>query len=111
MKKINLEKKIKLIVEVPEDLYNIVKGFKHEEEISLQAIADGVPYEERPKAEWKLSTYDEGFLGTYKRAHWVCSNCCRNPTVGLDWAQTRSELYSFCPWCGADMRGTKNEQD
>lgn len=45
--------KIKLIVEVDEELYNAVKGSDYEFEKSLTAIANGIPYDEAES--WKKS--------------------------------------------------------
>ena len=56
----------------------------------------------RPQAEWNYN----GF--TYS-----CSNCGKTPkTLGFcGSADFMAENFKFCPNCGADMRGKKNETD
>ena len=54
----------------------------------------GWRYEERPHGKW-LST---------KYYNWKCSECGKNPTIGMGYVQNHTELFNFCPNCGADMR-------
>lgn len=32
---------------------------------------------------------------------WECSECGKNPTRGMGYVQRRSELFRYCPHCGA----------
>lgn len=76
---------MKLIIDIPTDTYNILmkhKGFYTTTTI-FSAITNGIPYEERPKGEWKLDS-----IGAY------CSICETHPDYATN----------FCPICGADMR-------
>lgn len=36
---------------------------------------------------------------------WTCSECGQNPTRGMGYVQSRTELFGYCPDCGAYMRG------
>lgn len=58
-----------------------------------QIIANGTPYDERPKGAW-LYDYTNGFGN--KIGH--CSECIY-----------RCEHYNFCPNCGASMEETYND--
>lgn len=39
----------------------------------------------------------------YTDFHWVCSKCKKNPTRGMGYVQTESQLYNYCPYCGERM--------
>lgn len=39
-----------------------------------------------------------------KYYNWNCSECGKNPTIGMGYVQNHKELFNFCPNCGADMR-------
>ena len=79
---------MKLIIEVTEDHYKYLKDKMHNRKatISDATILDGTPYEDRPQGEWVYGNLD----------HSTCSNC--------NYANHYGNL-SFCPNCGADMRG------
>lgn len=34
---------------------------------------------------------------------WECSECGKNPTIGMGYIQRKSELFRYCPHCGATM--------
>lgn len=62
----------------------------------IPLLIDNAPtVEERPHGKW-LST---------KYYNWACSKCGKNPTIGMGYVQNHTELFNFCPNCGADMRG------
>ena len=47
-------------------------------------------------------------IGDFQKAgyRWIkCNKCTNQVKIRLD-----SPLYDFCPYCGADMRGEKDEQ-
>jgi len=65
----------------------------YNDEIEFKDLIDNAPtVEERPQGEW---IYHKGFSESRE-----CSVC----GVWLDWSLVRN---SFCPNCGADMRGGK----
>ena len=51
---------------------------------------------ERPQGEWKSTKYYT----------WECSQCGKSPTIGMGYIQNHTELFNFCPNCGARMGGT-----
>lgn len=60
-----------------------------------------LPYEERPQGKWIVD--EDNVFYNFKK----CSNC----GVGAEWLDGGSQLLSnFCPNCGADMRGEKNDR-
>ena len=67
-----------------------------------QAIIDGKTNFSRPQGEW-LSHYDycekHGYNPSVSIAFWWCDRC----------EQAVEHPTNFCPNCGADMRGKKNE--
>lgn len=77
---------MKRVIDVSETLYNTCKRLVSEGDPrpSESCIANSEPYEERPQGEWKLDS-----VGVY------CSECKMHPDYSS----------SFCPNCGADMRG------
>ena len=74
-------------------------------ELSLRETIDSVPSAdvvERKRGKWiKIRTHDGGVWKSI-----ACSNCKYEP-----WFSSAEPFYSFCPNCGADMRGRKNDQD
>lgn len=38
---------------------------------------------------------------------WECSECGKNPTRGMGYTQGKSELFRYCPHCGAKMEVTE----
>ena len=97
---------MKIVIDIPEELYEAYKGrppMLGDEGMDMiaQAIANGtpikngIPYEERPIGHWK--------------DHRWCSNCgCGIPTDVYGGGITEEEAH-FCVECGADMRGKENE--
>lgn len=87
---------IELCKKIP---YGASVGAKFEqhfcEKIADHLIANGVTIRERGEwvCEWK-STFPQ-----YEPSQYCCSNC----------GFIKNLEYSFCPHCGADMRGGKDE--
>lgn len=83
---------MKLVIDIPEALYKMCKDWK-EFNISTRLekiIANGTPYEERPKGEWIThSDYPDRL---------ICSNCNHKYDV---WFIDNGT--NFCPNCGARM--------
>lgn len=85
---------MKLMIELDEMEYSLLKECAKSENYSAitRIIANGIPYEERPKGEWKLISM--GLEYKYQ-----CSLCGRTiSTTPMFLAD-----YPFCH-CGADMR-------
>lgn len=70
---------------------------------SIEALmTDGEIYDieyepERKKGKWKRRIVDSGY-----NADWICSEC--GYRVKTDFVN-----YNYCPNCGADMRGDRDE--
>lgn len=66
----------------------------------IKGWKDGVKaqYEARPKGEW----IDKGQYA-------VCSNCGADSGTQYDSVQPVPRKTSFCPDCGADMRGEEDD--
>lgn len=45
-----------------------------------------------------------------KHFTWECSECHENPTQGTGYVQRKTELFPFCPNCGARM-GADHDTD
>ena len=103
--------------EVQERLLKICdsKRWKQFDVLTVLAIAEFVADPE------SFSTIDP-----VKRGHWLfdkevsflwlCSSCGKSPSVngngtGIGYIQRASELFGFCPHCGAKMDEVKNEND
>ena len=86
-------RKIKLIISIEKDLYEMIKDcVEHGQNYDyFEIIANGIPYEEKTQGEWIH------YLGCgIGKA--VCSECGQ---VG--------EIKKYCGNCGAYMRGNNNE--
>ena len=84
---------MKRIIDIEQDYYEIIKynieqGQKYK---PWEIIANSIPYEERPQGEW-IARNDE--------THY-CSNC-RGDAIDGDFDEI---LTTFCPHCGAEMKG------
>lgn len=64
--------------------------------LALECLPTFDPEELRPRGEWK---FDEVVMEYY------CSWCGRSAPIGM----SSYILHNFCPGCGADMRGRKND--
>ena len=51
----------------------------------------------------------ESETGTWIWKHyvWWCSECGKNPTKGMGYAQRAEELFDYCPHCGKKMEGVQ----
>jgi rubrerythrin len=56
-----------------------------------------LPSAEPKKGQWIFTRYYV----------WECSECGKNPTIGMGYIQRRSELFRYCPNCGAKMEVTE----
>lgn len=94
---------MKIVIDIPDEDYKFIKDLqfynsgrrsgKTIERNVINGIKNGIPYEERPQGEWIKE--DE--------VHSKCSLC------GFKYADYRI-LFDFCPYCGADMRGGKENE-
>lgn len=96
---------MKLIIDVPEEVYDCLKGIA-EDTTSLDpySLADIIvnkskPYEERPQGKWIEVPVKRDIL--YPNGiKYVCSACKIDNCYGKP---------PFCMWCGADMRGEDHD--
>ena len=90
---------MKLIIDIPdeylEQIKNNTEGSTAESE-AVNAIRDGIPYEERPQGEWQYNQYD----GNLRIGNWHCSEC-KHIIYGYG---LRKPNYNFCPYCGVKMK-------
>ena len=86
---------MKLIIDIPEKAYELLKSKSELDNIAESIIANGIPYEERPKGEW-IDVPCERDLLFNTGIKYTCSVCGKFNSNGHS---------SFCPNCGADMRG------
>lgn len=88
---------MKLVIDIPEAVYKMCKEWK-EFNMSTRLeniIANGTPYEERPKGEWIERVEHRGcYLGVKTVYSYTCPFC----------GVKEYEKHPFCH-CGADMRG------
>ena len=63
------------------------EGFK-------DGTSQGIKLSERPQGKWIATKY----------FNWVCSECGKNPTIGMGYVQNHTELFNFCPNCGVKMK-------
>lgn len=98
-------RKIKLIISIEKDLYEMIKDcVEHGQNYDyFEIIANGIPYEERQHGRWikvkedRMSIDMSGEIVT----RYKCSKCRR---VIATFPSKLVDYYPFCH-CGADMRG------
>ena len=86
---------MKLIIDIPKEKYEWIKmhNLNIDNDSIVGAIANGIPYEERPQGEWITGGKD--VTGQYFYDEFICNQCFVVVT----------DKSNFCPKCGADMRG------
>ena len=91
---------MKLIIELPEGSKELINentwvADSLFDKVVRLALQHSIPYEERPHGEWE--------------------NICTLPVIrkcslcGVEQCSEQTIYDNFCPNCGADMRGKKNE--
>jgi len=86
---------MKLIIDIPEKAYELLKSKSELDNIAESIIANGKPYEERPQGEW-IKIFENPFTNGY-----VCPFCGHKIQVTEQFLPKVTE----CEVCGADMRG------
>lgn len=92
---------MKLIINIPDEAYELLKSKSELDNIAESIIANGIPYEERPQGEWVCD---------YTYLDCKCSICNSYALERGDYP----ELSKYCPQCGAlmtsiKMRGVDND--
>ena len=92
---------MKLVIDIPKEVVVAIEnGFDYIYDIHA-AIAQGIPYEDRPQGDW---LEDDGIIACSEcgtRAVWITNN---------DYG-SKPYISNFCPKCGADMKVKKNGKD
>lgn len=84
---------MKIIIDIPDKTYDKVVNDKYAiYDEMYNAIANGTPYEERPKGKWESTK--QGDIPITDR----CTNC----NYKMKWYKNK---HKYCPECGANMRG------
>ena len=84
---------MKLIIDIPEDVVTAIQNGQDYRYDIHTAIAQGIPYEERPQGEWKVPN-------SILKGNYYCDNC--NEFV--------INKSNFCPNCGAKMQKGGNRE-
>lgn len=64
---------------------------------SIVDLLSDLPSAEPKRGRWIFARYYV----------WECSECGKNPTRGMGYTQSGSELFRYCPNCGASMEVTE----
>ena len=82
---------MQIVIDIPDEVYNFTKNRGHlPYGVNIAGrIIDGTPL---PQGEWIQATDEEG-IEIYRKI--LCSRC----------NEASVEKYSFCPNCGAQMKG------
>lgn len=85
---------MKVIIDIPDNAYELLKNKAELDNIAESIIANGKPYEERPQGEW----IDTGHKEEYWAEEYQCSIC-----------GAKDHWHKFCPNCGAPMKEDPDE--
>ncbi len=85
---------MKLIIDVEKDYYENLKfNVEHNQKYKpWEIIANGIPYEERPKGKW------------INPADCLCYQCSNCGEYTNNEGTVAEGLFDYCPKCGADMQ-------
>ena len=83
---------MKLIIDIPEKVVTAIQNGEDYRFDIHTAIAQGIPYKERPKGEWLEICDIKSWQFTNE--HYECDKC-----------HYKGNKSNFCPNCGEDMRG------
>lgn len=91
---------MQIVIDIPEGAFEVLTtrgvdwlGAEH----ILSAVANGKPYEERKKGKW-IYHIDDLFPAESTKE---CDQCRTHQDLNCD--------GNFCPWCGAKMEVSVNE--
>ena len=98
-------RRMKLIIDIPEDVYRRLKAGDTNagntfHNTALETIGNGIPYEERPQGEW---------IGKEEYDDYPNKTVCECSECGKMICISHNDFPNCCENCGADMRGEKNE--
>lgn len=92
---------MKIVIDIDNETYGRIQAlvnadyFEHDIcGYSMQRIANGTPYEERPQGEWHGNNFDEHSCP-------LCGHAALYEEEPDGYYEVKS---NFCPNCGADMR-------
>ena len=88
---------MKLIIDIPEEVVKAIQNGKDYRYDIHTAIAQGIPYEERPSGEWIRKVDDVGFVS------YVCNKCGFKLEL-----EDCSDSYYYTN-CGAKMKEADND--
>ena len=97
---------MKIVIDIPDDDYKTMASL-----IEFHGIK---ALKERPQGEWE---WEEEWLPSTTEhprecqyAEWRCNQCHETPTDSDEWEDKwEKPRLRYCPNCGADMRGGKND--
>ena len=72
----------------------------------VSKIADVKPV---VRGEWVFNSYDEDAYDVHGNKSWANRYYCSNCNFEHAFIENHTGQYNFCPNCGADMRGKKDE--
>lgn len=81
---------MKLVIDIPEDVYNYIKSHDTGEVVVDEAVKNGV------------------LLEKIEKGHWVKENSVLRCSI-CDFGVARYDKYNYCPNCGVYIRGDVNE--
>ena len=81
------------------DKAELLKALQYDREQYVKGYENAKKKYQRPRGEWRIER--NSTLGVCLQEVYICSNC--NTAVGCQFFVRRS----FCPNCGADMRGVE----
>ena len=85
---------MKLLIDIPKEKYEWIKthNLNIDNDSIVGAVANGMPYEERPRGEWEITRETDEFYGRVLK----CTHCGKEVLA--------CGCRNFCTWCGAAMR-------
>lgn len=95
---------MKLIIDIPEEVVKAIQNGKDYRYDIHTAIAQGIPYEERPHGKWIDDVVPVDLVGRGNRL-------CRCSLCGHGDIQAKTQEVPYCWFCGAKMKETNNETD
>lgn len=78
-------------------------------EKNWQAAEEQIEQQYQNTKDWEPVRHGKWIWNLTGYYTWTCSECGKNPTIGMGYTQSENKLFAYCPNCGAKMDKTSDK--